>query len=72
MLEVEERSREDDAYRYTLRESYRFQVVRERLSEVTVTLEDGSDMARTFPSAGEGHYEVRTRMRVATRALPAQ
>ncbi len=71
-LEVEQRAREDDAYRYTLRESYRFQVVRDRLSEVTVTLEDGSDMAHSFPAAGEGRYEVRTRMRVATRALPAQ
>jgi hypothetical protein len=69
-LEVEQRARDDDAYRYTLRESYRFQVVRERLSEVTLVLEDGSDMARSFPSGGEGHYEVRTRMRVATRALP--
>ncbi len=71
-LEVEERAQEDDAYRYTLRESYRFQVVRERLSEVSLILEDGSDMASAFPSSGEGHYEVRTRMRVATRALPAQ
>jgi hypothetical protein len=70
-LEVEQRSREDEAYRYTLRESFRFQVVRERLSEVTLVLEDGSDMARSFPSGGEGRYEVHTRMRVATRALPA-
>lgn len=71
-LEVEQRAREDDGYRYTLRESFRFQVTRERLSEVTLTLEDGSDMARSFPAGGEGRYEVRTRMRVATRALPAQ
>lgn len=70
-LEVEQRSREDEAYRYTLRESFRFQVVRERLSEVTLILEDGSDMARSFPTGGEGRYEVHTRMRVATRALPA-
>ncbi|HJL15765.1 MAG TPA: hypothetical protein RMH99_08920 [Sandaracinaceae bacterium LLY-WYZ-13_1] len=69
-LEVEQRAREDDDYRYTLRESFRFQVARERLSEVTLILEDDSDMARSFPSGGEGRYEVRTRMRVATRALP--
>lgn len=69
-LEVEQRAREDDQYRYTLRESFRFQVVRERLSEVTLILEDGSDIARSFPAGGEGRYEVRTRVRVATRALP--
>lgn len=69
-LEVEQRAREDDQYRYTLRESFRFQVVRERLSEVTLILEDDSDIARNFPSGGEGRYEVRTRVRVATRELP--
>lgn len=70
-LEVEQRAREDDDFRYTLRESFRFEVTRERLSEVTLVLEDDSDMARSFPSGGEGRYEVRTRMRVATRALPS-
>lgn len=71
-IEVEQRARDGEEYRYSLRESFRFQVVRERLSEVTLVLEDASDMARSFPAAGEGRYEVRTRMRVATRALPAQ
>lgn len=71
-LEVEQRAAGDDAYRYTLQEDFRFQVARERLSEVTLVLEDDSDMASSFPSGGEGRYEVRTRMRVATRALPAR
>ncbi|MBX3270631.1 MAG: hypothetical protein KF729_10235 [Sandaracinaceae bacterium] len=71
-LEVEQRARRDEAYRYTLQEDFRFQVARERLSEVTLVLEDGSDMASSYPSGGEGRYEVRTRMRVATRALPAR
>lgn len=69
-LEVEQRARQDDAYRYTLRETFRFQVVPERLSEVTLILDDDSDIAGNFPSGGEGRYEVRTRLRVATRALP--
>lgn len=68
-LELEQRQREDDTYRYTLEESFRFQVVRERSNEVTLILEDDSDMASSFPSGGEGRYEVRTRMRVAARAL---
>ena len=70
-LEVEQRAREDDNYRYELQQSFRFQVHRERLSEVLLILEDDSDIARNFPSGGEGRYEVRTRMRVATRALPS-
>jgi hypothetical protein len=36
---------------------------------VTIVLEDDSDIARSFGSGGEGRYEVRTRVRVATRAL---
>ena len=71
-LEVEQRARADDAYRYTLQQDFRFQVARERLSEVTLVMEDGSDIASSFPSGGEGSYEVRTRMRVATRALPGR
>lgn len=71
-IEVDQRSRDDDAYRYELQQSFRFQVHRERLTEVTLVLEDDSDIARNFPSGGEGRYEVRTRMRVATRALPSQ
>jgi hypothetical protein len=70
-LEVEQRSPEDASYRYTLRESFRFQILRERLTEVTLVLEDGSDMARSFPSGGQGQYEVHTRMRVVTHNLPA-
>ncbi|MCB9597255.1 MAG: hypothetical protein H6719_31310 [Sandaracinaceae bacterium] len=69
-IEVEQRARSDESYRYTLQQDFRFQVVRERLSEVTLVLEDDSDIASSFPSGGEGRYEVRTRMRVATRALP--
>lgn len=69
-LEMEQRAREDTEYRVTQRESFRFVVVRERLTEVTIVLEDDSDIARAFPSGGEGHFDVRTRLRVATRALP--
>lgn len=71
-IEVDQRARADDNYRYELQQSFRFQVHRERLTEVTLILEDDSDIARNFPSGGEGRYEVRTRVRVATRALPSQ
>jgi len=69
-LELEQRAREDTEYRVTQRESFRFIVVRDRLTEVTIVLEDDSDIARSFPSGGEGRFEIRTRLRVATRALP--
>jgi hypothetical protein len=69
-LELEQRSREDTEYRVTQRDSFRFIVVRERLTEVSIVLEDDSDIARSFTSGGEGRFEIRTRVRVATRELP--
>jgi hypothetical protein len=69
-LEIAQRARADDAYRYEGRSAFRFQVVRERLADITLVLEDSSDIAERFESGGEGRYEVRTRMRVALRALP--
>ncbi|MGF1464520.1 MAG: hypothetical protein ACFCGT_00170 [Sandaracinaceae bacterium] len=70
MVEVEQRARADDAFRYTLRDTYRFQVERDRLAQVEVTLLDASTMGRTFPRSGEGRYEPRTRIRVVSRPLP--
>jgi hypothetical protein len=72
MVEIEQRAREDDDYRYTQRDGYRFQVVRNRLSEVTIILDDDSDMAEDFEDDGEGEYDVRMRVRVATRALDSR
>jgi hypothetical protein len=69
-VDLEQRARDDPEYRVTQRESFRFIVVRERLTEVVLILEDDSDIARSFRSGGEGHYEIRTRLRVATRELP--
>lgn len=68
-LEIEQRAREGEEYRYTLRETYRIQAVREKLTEVTIVLDDDSGIAEDFPSDEEGEYDVRTRVRVATRAL---
>ena len=68
-VEVEQRSRANDAYRYTIRDTYRFEVLRDRVTEVTVVLDDDSEIAEDFPDDGEGEYDVRTRVRVATREL---
>lgn len=69
-IDMEQRARDDPEYRTTQRESFRFIVVRDRLSEVTIILEDDSNIARDFRSGGEGGFDVRTRLRVATRELP--
>jgi hypothetical protein len=62
--EVEQHSREDEAYRYTLRESYRFMVLREKRTDLVLVLDDDSDMADDFKDDQEGEYDVRTRLKV--------
>jgi hypothetical protein len=71
-VEVEQRARANDAYRYTLRDAYRFEVPRGKLTEITVVLDDDSEIAEDFPDDQEGEYDVRTRVRVATRDLEAR
>jgi hypothetical protein len=71
-LEVEQRGRDGDDYRYTLRDTFRFEVVRGKLTDVLIVLDDKSNMAKAFPRGGEGEYDVRTRVRVATRDLDAR
>ncbi len=66
-IELERRVRGDDAYGYALRESYRFEALRERVTEVTLVLDGDADIAEDFADEGEGEYDVRTRVRVATR-----
>jgi hypothetical protein len=68
-VEVEMRSRANEEYRYLSSDRFRFQVVRGKLTEVIVTLDDDSDIAEDFEDDGEGEYDVSTRVRVATREL---
>lgn len=65
----EQRASSDSEYRYVDRDTYRFIVVRDRRTEITIILEDDSDIAQHFGNDGEGRYDVHTRVRVATRAL---
>jgi hypothetical protein len=67
--EIEQRSRDDAAYGYTLHESYRFQALREKRSELTLILDDDSDLASEFPDDAAGEYDVRIKLRVRTRDL---
>lgn len=62
--ELEQSSRDDAKYGYTLHETYRFQAVRDKRSELTLILDDDSDV----PEDGEGEYDVRVKLRVRTKA----
>jgi hypothetical protein len=67
--EVEQRSRDDASYGYTLHESYRFQALREKRSELTLIMDDDSDLASEFPDDAAGEYDVRIKLRVRTKGL---
>jgi hypothetical protein len=68
-LEIAQRSRDDEAFRYDLRESYRFQAPRERRTDLRLVIDDDSDMAEDFPDDEEGSYEVQTRLEARAVAL---
>lgn len=70
-IETEQRAREDAEVRYSQRETFRIQVHRDRLTDVEIVLDDDSSMVEAFRRGGEGRYDIRTRVRVATRELPA-
>lgn len=67
-VELEQRSQSDGAYGYTLHDSYRFSALREKHSELTLILDDDSDLAKEFPGDGEGEYDIHLKLRVRTLA----
>jgi hypothetical protein len=71
MVELEQRhsgGQADGAYGYTLHDSYRFQALREKQSELTLILDDDSDLAEEFSDSASGEYDLRVKLRVRTRA----
>lgn len=68
-IEVEQRARANEAYRYLQRNQFRFEVVQGKLTEIVIRLDDDSDIAEDFADDGEGEYDVNMRVRVATRDL---
>lgn len=67
--EIEVSSRDDSAYGYSLRESYKFQALRDKRNELSLALRDDSDVASEFPDDQDGEYDVRMRLRVRTKEL---
>lgn len=68
-VEIEQRAREDDAYRYSQTSSLRFVVPRGTLTDLTLVLDDDSDIAEDFKDDDEGEYDVRLRLEVEARPL---
>ena len=68
-VEAEQRTRASADYRYLQTDRYRFEVVQGQMTDVVIILDDDSDIGEDFADDGEGEYDVRTRVRVATRAL---
>jgi hypothetical protein len=67
--EMEVASRNDAAYGYSLRETYKFQAIRDKRNELSLSLRDDSDVASEFPDEQDGEYDVRMRLRVRTKEL---
>jgi hypothetical protein len=67
--EIEQQSREDASFGYSLHDTYSFKVQRDKLSELTLIVDDDSDMASDYPDDGDGEYDVRLKLRVRTKNL---
>ena len=67
--ELKQRSRADDSFGYDLHDSYHFKVQRDKLSELTLIIDDDSDMASEYPDDGDGEYDVRLKFRIRTKGL---
>jgi hypothetical protein len=67
--ELEVANRNDAAYGYSLRETYKFQAIRDKRNELALSLSDDSDVASEFPDEQDGEYDVRMRLRVRTKEL---
>lgn len=69
--ELEQRSQRDAAYGYTLHDSYKFQAPRDKQSELTLQLDDDSDLESDKDTV-RGEYDVRIKLRVRTKDLGRQ
>jgi hypothetical protein len=66
---LKQQSREDPTFGYNLHDSYHFKVQRDKLSELTLIVDDDSDMASDYPDDGDGEYDVRLKLRVRTKNI---
>jgi hypothetical protein len=67
--ELEQQSREDATFGYGLHDTYNFKAQSDKLSELTLIVDDDSDMASEYPDDGDGEYDVRLKLRVRTKNI---
>lgn len=65
--ELVQQSRADSSFGYSLHDSYRFKAQKDKLSELTLIVDDDSDLASEYPDDGDGEYDVRLKLRVRTK-----
>jgi hypothetical protein len=66
--ELAQQSRQDASFGYNLHDSYHFKALKDKVSELTLIVDDDSDMASEYPDDGDGEYDVRLKLRVRTKA----
>lgn len=71
-LEVSHRARGEggDAFVAERVTTVRFNVRQGEMTTLTVVVDDDSDIAERYADGGEGEYDLRTRVRLSTQALP--
>jgi hypothetical protein len=67
--ELKQQSQQDATFGYSLHDSYHFKAQRDKLSELTLIVDDDSDMASEYPDDGDGEYDVRLKLRVRTKNI---
>lgn len=67
--ELKQQSREDATFGYNLHDTYHFKAQRDKLSELTLIVDDDSDMASDYPDDGDGEYDVRLKLRIRTKNI---
>jgi hypothetical protein len=65
--ELTQQSRQDESFGYSMHDSYNFKAQKDKVSELTLIVDDDSDMASEYPDDGDGEYDVRLKLRVRTK-----
>ena len=68
-VEAFQRARENEDYRYELRDRFRFRVLQGKRIDILIILDDDSDIADDFPDDEEGQFDIRTRVQIEAHDL---
>ncbi len=68
-VEIEQEAKAGKDYRYKVTQRFRFEARRQKLTELTIVLDDDTDIAESFKEDGEGTYETQMALQVSVRPL---